>query len=276
MLRPVSVVSVLLVFFIVNLSFGQSKADRKDEKREDARVHEAKKDLQDAQKELSAWVKAYRMKSAETRQAETELQSVRWDYSLARESAEEKIADNSGLPEAIRKMRGIRNDMDALSKLVLEQVHKTDKWKAARQLADESQKARDQLLSDESQTDEQLAPQLKELERNIAGPSNLDSAALAADAKIAQHKIDYHSALDSIAELRRKIDASQIDADPQVKSLKVKVEKAERELANHQKAVASLNAKVAHSQANLVNANRKLQQAIAADKADSNKNSKKK
>jgi predicted nucleic acid-binding Zn-ribbon protein len=87
-------------------------------------------------------------------------------------------------------------------------------------------------------------------------------------------KLDHHAALDVIADLRRKIDTSKIDSDPELKSGRSAVEGIERALKRKRKSLAALNTKVANAQGNLANANKKLQQAQAADQKDSNKKKK--
>jgi chromosome segregation ATPase len=269
---------VVLTIFAVGpcpCVFAQSKADRKDEKRENERVNDAKQDLQKAQRELGAAVKAYRVQGIELQRTDAMLHPLQVAYSQAREAAEERLADSTGLPAAIRKMRGLREEIVSLSTPILEQVKKTDKWKAASKQANDAQQARDKLLADESRTDDELATQLIELDKQIAAPASLAAAAIDADPKVSQLKSDYQHALDAIADLRRKIDSSKIDADPEVKSRKSKVQALEREIAIHRNSLAKLNAKVANMQSAVVGANRKLQQAQAADQKDSNKPKKK-
>lgn len=274
MMRSVALLGVFAICFS-SLSNAQSKADRKDEKRENERVNDAKQDLQKSQRELSAAVKAFRAESADVRRDEGALRLSQTKYSQAREAAEERLADSSGLPEAIRKMRAVRDEIETLSKPVLEQLHRTDKWKAASKQAKEAQLARASLLADDTRTDDEMTNQLAELEKQFAAPDALDATAIETDPKIKQLKVDFGKTLDAIAELRRKIDSSKIDADPEVKSLKGKVESSERDLAAQRKSLAGLNAKVANAQSALVAANRKLQQAQAADQKDSNKPKKK-
>ena len=172
------------------------------------------------------------------------------------------------------KMRALRDEIESLTKPILEELHKTQKWKVVSKKATDSQVIRDQLLADETRTDEELAPKLEALEKLIADPKKLETAAIEADPKIKQLKLDYHQSLETIAELRRKIDSSKIDADPDVKSFRAIVEGFEGELNRKRKTLATLNTKVANAQANVVEANKKLQQAQAADQKDSNKGNK--
>ena len=269
MLRSIALLAIAVS--VSSLAYAQGKADRKDEKRENERVNDAKQELQKAQHEVAASVKAFRVQNIELQRAAGVLRSNQLAYSQAREAAEERLADSSGLPEAIRKMRGLRDEIATLSKPILEQLHKSDKWKVASKQASAAQQIREQLLTDESRTEADLGAQLTELENQIAAPESVDSAAIDADPKIKRLKVDYHQALDAIADLRRKIDSSKIDADPEVKSHRSKLEASERELAAQRKALATLNVKVANMQSALIAANRKLQQAQAADQNDSNK-----
>ncbi|MDX1925263.1 MAG: hypothetical protein SFV81_02020 [Pirellulaceae bacterium] len=260
----------LAAFFLPGETHAQSKADRRDEKRENERVQNAKDDLQRAQRELAMAIRDFRLHSADLRQTEASLRSTQLKYSQAREAAEERLAENSGLPDAIRKMRGIRDQIDSLTKPIVDELHKSQKWLTATQKANDAKAIREQLLADESRTDSELEPQLAELEKLIAVPAAMESAAVDADPKLKQLKLDYHAALDVIADLRRKLDTSKIDADPEVKSGRSAVEGIERELNRKRKSLAALNTKVAHAQGDLANANKKLQQAQAADQKDSN------
>jgi chromosome segregation ATPase len=270
MLRSLALLTLIAIGWS-SLGFAQNKADRKDEKRENERVNDAKQDLQKARRELSAVVKTFRVQSADVRRADGAVHLNQIAYSQAREAAEERLADSSGLPEAIRKMRGLRDEISSLSKPILEQLHKTDKWKAAIKHVSDAQQAREKLLADDSRTDDEMADQLAKLDKQVAAPASMDAAAIDADPKIKQLKVNYQKALDAIADLRRKIDSSKIDAVPEVKTLKSKVEASERELAAQRKSLGALNAKVASTQSTVVVANRKLQQAQAADQKDNNK-----
>lgn len=264
------------VFLTTNLASAQTKADRKDERRENERVADAKADLQKSQRELGAAIKSYRKQSNEVKLAEDRLKSLQRDYSQAREAAEERLAESSGLPEAIRKMRGLREEIESASKPILAELHATQKWKSVAKSASDATQVRKKLLADESRTDEDLANQLTELDKLIDVPIQMEKSTVDADPKIKQLKLDYHQALDAIAELRRKIDSTTIDADPAVKACRSKVDAFEDTLSRERKSLVSLNAKVANAQSAVVGANRKLQQAQAADQKDSNKTKKSK
>lgn len=265
---------VLILFLLAaslpTTSFGQNKANRKDEQRENKRVNEAKQQLQKAQREWTSAVKEYRQQEAEVRQTEAKLRSLQAAYDQAREVAEEQLTESSGLPEAIRKMRSIRDDIAKLSKPLLDQLHKTEKWQSMNKKAKAAKAERETLIEDTERSDADIQAQLAKLDEMILAPEALENETLEADAKIKSLKGDYHESLNAIAQLRQGIDVSKIDSNPKVQSAKASMNAAQKDIAASLKELAELTNQLAKQRMAVVKANGSLQQAQQADQNDRN------
>jgi hypothetical protein len=265
-------VLLVVVLGLQTALHAQNKSNRKDEQRENQRVNEAKQALQKIQREWNSAVKGFRQEEVDVRQAVVKLRSSQVAYNEAREAAEEQLEESSGLPELIRKMRSVRDEISAVSKPLLDQLHTKEIWQTLNRKAIAAEKERELLLDNPDHTEQEIKEQIASLDQQIAAPGKLDSETVDSDPRIKLLKVDYHKAISDIAKLRQKMDSTQIDSLPQVQSAKANMESAQRALAGRRKQLAESNGQLAKRRTALLKAHAALQQVQIADQNDRNQN----
>ena len=259
----------------VNIAYSQSKnQDRQDEKRENERVEKMQKAVREAQDELQKIAKSLRTSIIETQRAEAALRLALSDFRHERETAEDRWEEKNGLADQIQSMRDLRAKYDSIVKPMIAQVQTSDEWIVATKNASAAITASKTILNDDSLSEDQLEAHLAKRDAIINAPRELETKAVEADPEAKSLKIKIDAQLESIKSKRSKLDDEKIENDPQVKQAKAASQKAQQLVDTAKKELASLRSQVSKKQTSLAHANKNLSDAKQADANDRNQSTK--
>ncbi len=261
----------------VSIAYSQSKnQDRQDEKRENERVEKMQKSVREEQEELQKIAKSLRTSIIETQRAEEALRLALADFRHEREAAEERWEEKNGLADQIQLTRELRAKYDSIVKPMIAKVQATDEWIVANKNASAAIAASTTILNDDSLSEDQLESYLGKRDAIINAPRVLETKAVEADPEAKSLKIKIDAQLESIKSKRSKLDDEKIEIDPRVKQAKAASQKAQQLVDTNKKELTALRSQVSKKQASLAHANKNLWDAKQADAKDRNQSTKSK
>lgn len=273
MIRTHLLLGVILVngLLLAPVCYSQNKAqDRKDEQRENERVKNAEKEVNEAKRDLAEIQKKLKEKLRNIDAREDSLSKLLRSYREAEDDVEQEIGASIGIPSALAKVKENRKKLDEASKPVLEQLHATPSWKDLLQEVENAKLKREELNENSELEDSQRDAKMLELNRILSKPAEAEAKAI----QLAPECIPLQSALsksvDELESLRKKISREKVQSHPKVAQATKRVEEAKKELASHRRDLVTIRNNVSKVMGKVATAQSELTKARIADAKDPN------
>lgn len=269
-----SIIVCTIVLVMDNNAFAQKgNSPNQDERRENERVAKAERSLAEVKKELSAIQKELRSEMGNLERSTSALPQLKRKAREAREEAEDRLGAKVGIPDALTKVRQARAVLDEIAMNVREQLHKTPGWIQANEARIQAKKARELLLDDQEQTDND--EKLIDLGTVINKPIELENEAIARD-PIAIDATKRLSTQQAELEKKRKLlPSGEVEKDRKFVQGVSEIEKKQKEIVAIESKLKNVKSDASKIQRRYGEAQMSLQKAKAADAADSNRPKKK-
>lgn len=254
----------------------RTQADRRDERNEDARVKAAKKELDQRKSAFSKDAKEYKSASSTVADADRALLVAKKHYDAQRDLAEQNLEGKTGIPASLKAIHELAAEIKSLSEKIETETRLTGDWLAATKLADEAKIRLQKLLDEpgEAEAASEDSEDVESLEKVINHPRDLELQAVNTDSKVMRLRSQLESLQAHHAELQKKIPDSLVNRQPKVLDAKKKLDDAK---SKAQAALALLQKKksaMAISNQSVLQAQKRLTQAIQADQRDKNESPK--
>jgi hypothetical protein len=249
----------------------RNNRERLDEQRENQRVAQAEKALQQAKKELGESQKALQAQVKEAVASSQLVILAKKRQREAEENAEDRLGESLGIGQAAQAVKSARKQLEQVSKPILDQLHASPTWKEAQSAAEKAKITQQDLLADTELDDAQRNRQLKSLVEVLEKPADLDRQAILADSegkKLSEQVDTLQAKLDKI---RKSISPDKVSADKEVVQAKQGLAKAEEHERSMGKEVGKLRSLALKAQKEVALATQSLAKARAADAADPNR-----
>ncbi|MEQ1825473.1 MAG: hypothetical protein ABL921_05980 [Pirellula sp.] len=257
-------------------TFAQKNANARDEQRENQRVAEAERSLANVRKELSSIQKELQKDLNQLERQEAALIQLRKNVRQVREDVEDRLGDKLGIPEALKKVKAARTELDKATADVIASLGTQPEWKLAKSNADAAKAEKKKLLEDVEVEDDQREQKLRQLQEPITRLQAIEQDAIAKDSAATKATSSLKSALTELEELRKKLPKDKIESDPKVRQLEEEIDKKEKEINSTKVKIVKHRADASKAQRKLVQSQNNLRNAKAADAADSNRKKPKK
>jgi len=252
----------------------KGNSPNQDERKENERVDKAERSLAEVKKELSAIQKEFRSERGSLERSISALPQLKKKAREAREEAEDRLGVKVGIPDALTKVRQARAAVEEIAVIVRDQLHKSAGWIQANEAGNYAKKAREFLLDDVEQTDNDA--KLEELGSVINKPLELENEAVARD-PIAMDATKRLTMMQAELEKKRKLlPIGAVEKDPKVLQAMNEIEKKEKAIVAIESKLSKVRSEASKIQKRFGDAQFSLQRAKAADAADSNRPIKKK
>jgi hypothetical protein len=256
----------------ISSAWAQKNArNQADERRENQRVADAERRLRQDQNELQSAQRELQSLLRASGPLNMKLAQARNHWRETRDMVADKLAENMGIEAALERLKKAKANLSTFSKPILDQLHATGDWQAAKRASDEAKAKADQVRESNELDDAARSKQLKELSQLALRPDELEKQAVLKLSEGKRLTDEVSAALAAIEKIRRAIPDEKIDADPTVAQTKKNIEKAEQDIVKHSQEVAAQRSQVQKAQAELISSGAKLQQAKSADARDKNR-----
>lgn len=249
----------------------KNNRNKQDEQRENQRVAAAQKDVKNGQSELNEAEQKLRSLMRALGGLEAAATKARSELRETRERVADQMAKAMGIEAALAKVKDTKAALAAYAQPVLEKLHLTDDWKAAKKLAVDSKTDLEQLRENVQLPEDERRAKLDELTKLILRPAELDRLAVLETEEGKRLSNQVNEALAAVEKIRRAIPDEKVEKHPEVVQAHKAVDKAELDIKKQMQNVAAARASMQKSQQHLVQSRQKLQQAQAADARDRNK-----
>jgi hypothetical protein len=262
----------LLFGGLISLTHAQKNAA--EEKKEAERIKQAEQAFNKAKDQFQAAEKKFKAAAQAHRAAEQRVLKAKSAIDGARDAAEEKLEDSTGLPQAVKAYEAAKKSFAEIAAPLRTEFQSSPAYAAAKAKADEATAEKENLRNEVGLTGGDLTQRIGELHKLIHAPEELEQAAVMQNtaAKKAHEKM-----LDTqkeAAAIREKI-KDRIDNEPGVKKAQAEIADALRgEQAAEREAIAARNTAVREQQQALA-AQKHLAAARAANKRDDAQDKKK-
>ncbi len=268
----------LLTVYIVGLLFlapssaaQKSKSNAAQEKKDDARVKDAKQDVSEAQKKIQNDLKELKAADAETKKSFAAIATAKKSMDEASSKLERWISQNLGIPEAIESQRSLQTAYDEASKPLIAAMKTNPKYMP---LVERAAKA-DKLLKSLA-TNTELDEATRRQQQSAAAKEMADLKAtvntyLESLPELKYPKEKLVAAQTKLAELRLQL-KKQLEMHPDLKAAEKKWSQAKENYQKDVQRMATLSRKAASDKSKLVAEQAQLQKANMQDKQNDNKN----
>ena len=274
--RRISIASLTLivsVFAMPQVLFAQksNRARQQDERNENERVAKAEHSLSEAKKEFTSIQKELQSVSSRFEKSTYLLVQLKNKLRDAREFAEDRLGAKLGIPAALAKVRKAGAELQEIVSRIRDDVHTAPNWS---QVEDDSEKAREAqvaLLDDFEKDDAERDKKLKELQKRVLKPREIENEAVAKDpdAIEASKKLGIQQA--ELEKLRKLLPEGEVDKDEKVVQALKELAKQEKEHKEIQSTLGKTRVEATKIQKRFADAQLSLQRAKAADAADANR-----
>ena len=251
--------------------YSQNKAqDRKDEQRENERVKNAEKEVNEAKRDFAEIQKKLKEKLRSIDAREDSLSKTLRSYREAEDDAEQEIGASIGIPSALAKVKENRKKLDDASKPVLEQLHATPQWKELLQEVEIAKQKKEELNENAELDEAQRDAKMLELNRILTKPSEAETKAIQLSPDCIPLQSALSKSVDELESLRKKISREKVQSHPKVVQATKRVEEAKKELATHRRDLVTIRNNVSKAMGKVTTAQSELTKARVADAKDPN------
>ena len=273
MIRTPLLIGVILTngLLLAPVCYSQNKAqDRKDEQRENERVKNAEKEVNEAKRDFAEIQKKLKEKLRSIDAREDSLSKTLRSYREAEDDAEQEIGASIGIPSALAKVKENRKKLDDASKPVLEQLHATPQWKALLQEVEIAKQKKEELNENAELDEAQRDAKMLELNRILTKPSEAETKAIQLSPDCIPLQSALSKSVDELESLRKKISREKVQSHPKVVQATKRVEEAKKELATHRRDLVTIRNNVSKAMGKVTTAQSELTKARIADAKDPN------
>jgi hypothetical protein len=273
MSRPAMILCAVLLALAAVPAPGQAQKNKNDEKREDARVKAAKKDLDEASDKLKDAQRELDQAVGKLKKAEKERESAIDRAQNERTKAEREHEGKLGIPKALETQEKAQQAYDSAAVPVLAALKKSAEYLAALESAARAKEELKLVRENTSLAAAEREARLSQLTRTALAPAELEKKTLESDPETRKAAERLAAARAELAKLRAEIRA-KVESDPQLRDALADLERANKE---HDKAEAEAvreKKSVAEAQARVAREKNAYNQAVAADRRDDNKGKK--
>ena len=273
MIRTTLLIGVILTngLLLAPVCYSQNKAqDRKDEQRENERVKNAEKEVNEAKRDFVEIQKKLKEKLRSIDAREDSLSKTLRSYREAEDDAEQEIGASIGIPSALAKVKENRKKLDDASKPVLEQLHATPQWKELLQEVEIAKQKKEELNENAELDEAQRDAKMLELNRILTKPSEAETKAIQLSPDCIPLQSALSKSVDELESLRKKISREKVQSHPKVVQATKRVEEAKKELATHRRDLVTIRNNVSKAVGKVTTAQSELTKARVADAKDPN------
>ena len=273
MIRTTLLIGVILTngLLLAPVCYSQNKAqDRKDEQRENERVKNAEKEVNEAKRDFAEIQKKLKEKLRSIDAREDSLSKTLRSYREAEDDAEQEIGASIGIPSALAKVKENRKKLDDASKPVLEQLHATPQWKELLQEVEIAKQKKEELNENAELDEAQRDAKMLELNRILTKPSEAETKAIQLSPDCIPLQSALSKSVDELESLRKKISREKVQSHPKVVQATKRVEEAKKELATHRRDLVTIRNNVSKATGKVATAQSELNKARIADAKDPN------
>ena len=273
MIRTTLLIVVILTngLLLAPVCYSQNKAqDRKDEQRENERVKNAEKEVNEAKRDFAEIQKKLKEKLRSIDAREDSLSKTLRSYREAEDDAEQEIGASIGIPSALAKVKENRKKLDDASKPVLEQLHATPQWKELLQEVEIAKQKKEELNENAELDEAQRDAKMLELNRILTKPSEAETKAIQLSPDCIPLQSALSKSVDELESLRKKISREKVQSHPKVVQATKRVEEAKKELATHRRDLVTIRNNVSKAMGKVTTAQSELTKARIADAKDPN------
>ena len=273
MIRTTLLIGVILTngLLLAPVCYSQNKAqDRKDEQRENERVKNAEKEVNEAKRDFAEIQKKLKEKLRSIDAREDSLSKTLRSYREAEDDAEQEIGASIGIPSALAKVKENRKKLDDASKPVLEQLHATPQWKELLQEVEIAKQKKEELNENAELDEAQRDAKMLELNRILTKPSEAETKAIQLSPDCIPLQSALSKSVDELESLRKKISREKVQSHPKVVQATKRVEEAKKELATHRRDLVTIRNNVSKAMGKVTTAQSELTKARIADAKDPN------
>lgn len=273
MIRTTLLIGVILTngLLLAPVCYSQNKAqDRKDEQRENERVKNAEKEVNEAKRDFAEIQKKLKEKLRSIDAREDSLSKTLRSYREAEDDAEQEIGASIGIPSALAKVKENRKKLDDASKPVLEQLHATPQWKELLQEVEIAKQKKEELNENAELDEAQRDAKMLELNRILTKPSEAETKAIQLSPDCIPLQSALSKSVDELESLRKKISREKVQSHPKVVQATKRVEEAKKELATHRRDLVTIRNNVSKAMGKVTTAQSELTKARVADAKDPN------
>lgn len=236
------------------------KSGNAQERKDDARVRDAKEDVQQAREKLNAAEKELARSLKDALAADVRERAAVRGIEAARDKVEERLGKKVGLDVEFARQKEALAEYEKAKAPVVERLKASAEYQAAVKSGEAAMEQLRALRGDDSLSDEQRKAKSTELTRQSLAASKLETSAVASDeaASAAQGRLG--EIQKKVMALRDKI-RKEVDAEPDVKKAIAEAEtaretskRADQEVAKDRRGVAQARAKLNDEQAHLLKA----------------------
>ena len=273
MIRTTLLIGVILTngLLLAPVCYSQNKAqDRKDEQRENERVKNAEKEVNEAKRDFAEIQKKLKEKLRSIDAREDSLSKTLRSYREAEDDAEQEIGASIGIPSALAKVKENRKKLDDASKPVLEQLHATPQWKELLQEVEIAKQKKEELNENAELDEAQRDAKMLELNQILTKPSEAETKAIQLSPDCIPLQSALSKSVDELESLRKKISREKVQSHPKVVQATKRVEEAKKELATHRRDLVTIRNNVSKAMGKVTTAQSELTKARVADAKDPN------
>ncbi len=274
MLRTRPILLLALIFGGL-LSLTHAQKNPAEEKKEAERIRNAEQAFNKAKDQFQAAEKKFKAALQAHRAAEQRVVKAKSAIDRARDAAEEKLEDSTGLPRAVKAYEAAKKAFAEAAAPIRTQFQQSSAFEAAKAKAEEALTARENLRNEVGLEGGELTQRIGELNKLIRAPEELEQAAVMQNSAA---KKAYEKMLDAqkdAAAIREKI-KDRIDNEAGVKKAQAEIADALKDEQQAERAAAAARSAAVKEQQQAIQAQKHLADARAADKRDDANDKKKK
>ena len=250
---------------LLSLSYAQKNAA--EEKKEAERIRNAEQAFNKAKDQFQAAEKKFQAALKEHRAAEQRVIKAKSAIDRARDAAEEKLEDSTGLPKAVKKYEAAKKAFAEAAAPLRAEFQRSSAYQAAKAAADEATAAKENLRNEVGLEGGELTQRIGELNKLIRAPEELEQAAVLQNPAAKKAHEQMLDAQKEAAAIREKI-KDRIDNEAGVKKAQAEIQDAIRDEQQAERAAGAARSAAVKEQQQALQAQRHLADARAADKRD--------
>jgi len=268
-LSTVSIAGIL--FSSPSWAAQKNKSNAAQEKKDDARVNDAKQDVNEAQKKIQGDLKEIKAAEVEERKSFEGMAAAKKAMDDTSKALENWISKNLRIPEAIEEQRSLQTAYDEATKPLIAAMKTNPKFMPLVERAANADKLLKSLPTnpelDEATRRQQHSAATKELaDLRVTVSSHLDSLS---ELKYPKEKLV--AAQTKLAELRLQL-KKQLEMHPDLIAAEKKWNQSKESHGKDSQRVATLKRKATSNQSKLITEKSQLAKATMQDKQNDNKN----
>ncbi len=254
-----------------------------EEKKEAERIKQAEQALNKARSEFSGAEKKFKTAAQVWKAAEVRVTKAKAAIDRARDAAEEKLEDSTGLPKAVKAYEAAKKAFAETAAPLRTEFQRSAGYTAAKAQADEALAAKEDLRNEVGLQGGELTQRISELNKLIHAPEELEQATVMQNTAAKKAYDKMLEAQKDAAAIREKI-KDRIDNEPGVKKAVAEIADAIKDEQAAERAAGAARSAALREQQQVAQAQKHLNDAKSADRKDDandknkdkNKNNKKK